>query len=64
MRAGPSPWCCSALPYGNNEWSVVADAEAHVAHGYAFVAQDCRGKFDSEGEWYPYRHEAATATRH
>jgi putative CocE/NonD family hydrolase len=54
---GPFPVILLRTPYGNNERSVVADAETYVVHGYAFVAQDCRGKFDSEGEWYPYRHE-------
>jgi len=27
--------------------------------GMAFVAQDCRGRYDSEGEWYPFVHEQA-----
>jgi len=25
--------------------------------GYVVVAQDCRGRYDSEGEFYPYRYE-------
>ena len=26
--------------------------------GMALVVQDCRGRYDSEGEWYPFIHEA------
>ena len=29
-----------------------------VEAGYAVVMQDCRGRFDSGGEWEPYVHEA------
>ena len=28
-----------------------------TAHGYAFVLQNARGRYDSEGEWYPYFQE-------
>ena len=30
-----------------------------ASHGYVVVLQDTRGRFDSEGEFYPFRHEAA-----
>ena len=29
-----------------------------VAAGYACVAEDCRGRWASEGEWYPFKHES------
>ena len=29
-----------------------------ASHGYAVVLQDTRGRFDSEGDFYPFRHEA------
>jgi uncharacterized protein len=29
-----------------------------VAHGYIVVIQDVRGRFTSEGDWYPFLHEA------
>jgi uncharacterized protein len=29
-----------------------------AARGYVFVVQDVRGRFTSEGEWYPFRHES------
>ncbi len=28
-------------------------------HGFAFVAQDVRGRYESDGEWSPYTHERA-----
>ena len=28
-----------------------------VAHGFMVVAQDVRGRYNSEGEWYPFKHE-------
>jgi putative CocE/NonD family hydrolase len=28
-----------------------------ASHGYMVVVQDTRGRFDSEGEFYPFRHE-------
>lgn len=28
-----------------------------TAHGMALVVQDCRGRYDSEGEFYPFVHE-------
>ena len=34
------------------------DVIAAVERGYAVVSQDCRGRFGSEGEWRPFRHEA------
>src|SRR5262249_51250735 len=29
-----------------------------ASRGYALVAQDVRGRFDSEGEWFPLKNEA------
>jgi putative CocE/NonD family hydrolase len=29
-----------------------------AARGYVVIAQDVRGRFESEGEWYPFRHES------
>lgn len=55
---GPFPIILHRTPYNNNAREVVLDAQYFVHHGFAYVAQDCRGKFDSDGRWYPYRHEA------
>jgi putative CocE/NonD family hydrolase len=30
----------------------------YAKHGYIVVAQDNRGRYASEGEWYPFKHEA------
>src|ERR1700719_2020878 len=29
-----------------------------AARGYVVVAQDVRGRFQSEGDWYPFKHES------
>jgi uncharacterized protein len=34
------------------------DLVGAVEDGYAVVFQDCRGRFDSEGEWEPFIHES------
>ena len=28
------------------------------ARGYVYILQDCRGRFASDGEWYPQKHES------
>lgn len=44
-------------PYGRTKF---AEPELRfVFRGYAVVAQDCRGRGDSEGEWLPFVHELA-----
>src|SRR5262249_6599302 len=30
----------------------------YARHGYIVVNQDVRGRYRSEGEWYPFQHEA------
>ena len=57
-EAGRYPVILQRTPYNNNSSYVVEEAHFYVEQGYAYVAQDCRGKFDSDGCWYPYRHEA------
>ncbi|MGQ9631733.1 MAG: CocE/NonD family hydrolase [bacterium] len=53
---GPFPAILSRTPYDNTN---LADAGVFFAqHGYAFIAQDVRGRFDSEGEFYPWVNEA------
>ena len=29
-----------------------------AAQGYVYIIQDCRGRFTSEGEWYPFKYES------
>ena len=45
-------------PYNNNDEAQVRDAMFFASRGYAVVVQDVRGRWDSEGEWYPFRFEA------
>ena len=48
------------LPYGKDEpyTSMPAHGRYWARKGYVCVVQDVRGKFKSEGEWFPVVHEA------
>lgn len=50
---GEFPTLLTRTPY-NKEGSE-EQAKAFARHKYAVVVQDVRGKFESEGEFYPYR---------
>lgn len=50
---GRYPALLIRTPYGKS----FATAPNHVKAGYAFVIQDTRGRYDSEGEFYPFVHE-------
>ena len=52
---GPFPVVLTRLPYGKASCAVFA--ELFARYGYVLVIQDTRGKFDSEGEFYPFIHE-------
>ena len=41
-------------PYNNSDVYYTDQARFFTQHGYAFVVQDCRGKFDSEGAFRPW----------
>jgi putative CocE/NonD family hydrolase len=55
---GPFPALILRTPYGNNNEYALAQAGYFVRHGYAFVAQDTRGRGDSDGHWLPFILEA------
>jgi hypothetical protein len=59
-RAGPWPTLLMRQPYGRDIASTVVYAHPvwFARHGYHVVIQDVRGRGDSEGEFYPFRHEA------
>jgi len=65
---GPHPTLLMRQPYGRDIASTVVYAHPawFAGHGYNVVIQDVRGRGDSEGEFYPFRHErsdgAATIT--
>jgi uncharacterized protein len=58
-RAGPQPTLLMRQPYGRDIASTVVYAHPvwFARHGYNVVIQDLRGRGDSGGEFYPFRHE-------
>lgn len=55
---GPFPTLFVRDIYGNGAAEVRQRyARLMTSHGYAFVLQVCRGRYDSEGHWYPYFQE-------
>ena len=56
--AGPFPALLLRTIYDNQEPVYIEWTRRFVEAGYAVVMQDCRGRFDSEGPWEPYVHEA------
>jgi putative CocE/NonD family hydrolase len=53
---GPFPIVLVRTPYHRTGWQRAAPR--FVERGYGFVAQDCRGRFDSEGSFTPLVDEA------
>ncbi|MBU1023090.1 CocE/NonD family hydrolase [bacterium] len=54
---GPFPVVITRTPYGNND-EMRAERLLYMARrGFACAFQDCRGRFDSDGEWEPFRTE-------
>jgi len=57
---GPFPVILIRLPYDKTQSENVAYSHPswYARHGYIVVCQDTRGRYASEGEWYPFLHEA------
>jgi putative CocE/NonD family hydrolase len=57
--SGPWPTLLMRQPYGRDIASTVVYAHPiwFARHGYHVVIQDVRGRGNSEGEFYPFRHE-------
>jgi putative CocE/NonD family hydrolase len=57
----PQPILLMRQPYGRDIASTVVFAHPiwFARHGYNVVIQDVRGRGDSDGEFYPFRHEGA-----
>jgi len=54
---GRLPVILMRTPYGRE--ATAPNAKRYVPYGYIFIAQDTRGRFQSEGDWYyPLVHEA------
>ena len=54
----PCPVILQRSPYGTNTEDMVKEAVNFVKEGYGVVLQDVRGRWDSDGEWYPFINEA------
>ena len=46
-------------PYSKNVEHCVRDAVYFAQRGYGVVVQDVRGRWESEGSWYPFKYERA-----
>src|SRR5579885_1853323 len=46
-------------PYDKNVDWAVAPVYKMVSRRYVVIIQDVRGRYTSEGEWYPFKHEQA-----
>jgi putative CocE/NonD family hydrolase len=58
--AGPFPVLVYRTPYGKHDaLKDYTTFDAAVTRGYAVVVQDVRGRYASDGEFEPYRHEGA-----
>jgi uncharacterized protein len=54
----PQPAMLERTPYDNANADMIENAAFFASHGYAFVAQDVRGRGDSEGRFIPFEGEA------
>ena len=55
---GKFPVILMRTPYDKSVSWAVAPAYQIASHGYVVIVQDVRGRYTSEGEWYPFRHES------
>jgi putative CocE/NonD family hydrolase len=53
---GVFPVLLQRTPYNKDTGAEVGLRAA--ARGYVVIIQDCRGRFSSEGEWYPFKYES------
>jgi uncharacterized protein len=56
---GPWPTLLARTPYGKDSpfLLMLLDPVRAARDGFMVVVQDTRGRFESEGEWTPFRHE-------
>jgi len=57
--AGKWPVILMRTPYDKSVSWAVGPVYKMVPRGYVVIIQDVRGRYTSEGEWYPFRHEQA-----
>ncbi|UCC40862.1 MAG: CocE/NonD family hydrolase [Candidatus Aminicenantes bacterium] len=51
---GKFPTILIRTPYNNSSSRYDRYGKFYAGRGYVVVTQDCRGRYDSEGEWYPF----------
>ena len=56
-QGGPFPVILQRTPYGKPD-DKSGEIKHYCAAGYAVVAQDCRGRGRSQGQWEPFRYDA------
>ena len=54
VTGGPYPVIFARNPYNRQLWADTLRWRFFTEHGYVMVSQDCRGRFDSDGEFYPF----------
>ena len=54
---GKFPVILERTPYDKKDYGVDFGLRA-AARGYVFVIQDCRGRYNSDGEWEPFKYES------
>lgn len=55
---GTFPTVLMRTPYDNNGYWHIDQCRQLANRGYVCVMQDCRGRYDSDGTYYPFRDEA------
>jgi putative CocE/NonD family hydrolase len=56
---GKFPVILMRTPYDKSVSWAVSPVSRIVSRGYVVIIQDVRGRYTSEGEWYPFKHEQA-----
>ncbi|MCI0622612.1 MAG: CocE/NonD family hydrolase [Acidobacteria bacterium] len=62
LTRGPFPAIYHSTAYDNSSERFVQYAVYFASRGYAWVQVDCRGRFDSEGDFMAFRYEASDNT--
>ena len=57
LPAQGEKWPCILMRSPYNKNNSKGDGEKFTKMGYAVVIQDTRGKFESEGKFYPFKHD-------
>src|SRR5262245_9807285 len=55
---GKFPAILVRTPYNNNTEAAINQSRFFAERGYVMIQQDVRGKFDSDGQFYPQKNEA------